>query len=170
MKISPKQFAAALFESLNENEIEKNLNSLKDVLDEKRGIKNILNNPKINSEEKIKILKDLGFSEKLSNFLILVNDNNAIEKIPQITECFTKLRNANTNSVDVEVITAKKLSKEEILALSTDLEKIFSKKIFVTNKIKEDIIGGIIIKISDWLIDNSIKTQLAKLKYDLLEK
>ena len=69
---------------------------------------------------------------------------------------------------DAEVITAIPLDNEDRLMLAQRITDIFGKSIVLKPKVDPSIIGGIIIKVGDELIDGSVRGKLEALKKDVI--
>jgi len=68
---------------------------------------------------------------------------------------------------DAEVITAIPLDDEDRLMLAQRITDIFGKPIVLKPKVDPSIIGGIIIKVGDELIDGSVRGRLEVLKKEI---
>ena len=66
-----------------------------------------------------------------------------------------------------EITTAILLDDEYILDISKRLTEMIGKPVVVNTKVDPDLVGGIIIKVGDKVIDGSIKSKLANLKREL---
>jgi F-type H+-transporting ATPase subunit delta len=66
-----------------------------------------------------------------------------------------------------EIITAIPLDDEYVLDISKRLTEMAGKPVVVTTKVDPGLIGGIIIKVGDKVIDGSIKSKLSVLKREL---
>ena len=62
------------------------------------------------------------------------------------------------------MVSATKISGKLNDKIKATLEKITGKQVVVTNEIDPSIIGGIVARVGDLLLDGSIKTQLQDLK------
>lgn len=63
-----------------------------------------------------------------------------------------------------EVITAVKLEKVQLEQIEDTLKKKLERPIFLKNKVRKDILGGLIIRFNDIVIDLSLKSQLDDIK------
>ncbi len=63
-----------------------------------------------------------------------------------------------------EVITAFPLSEEEKKELEQALKGVLKKEVFLEAKVDPEIIGGVKIKIGDYIWDGTLKSQLEKFK------
>lgn len=101
-------------------------------------------------------------------FLLLLVDKRRETVLPAIIRHYIKLANQARNIVEAQVITAMPLQENQHTALVNKLGSVTGKKIVLTTQIDQKLIGGIIIKIGDKLIDGSVVRQLETLKNTLL--
>lgn len=164
MKISPHQYAQALFSSLNEDEVL----DIKAKLLESQQTKKILINPQISASNKISFLKELKFSDKLINFLFVLDKNKDLNQLEKIYQKFNQLYLDQNNLLEVEITSFDNLDDEQVKNIKNDLEKKFCKKILISNSIDKNLLGGLVIKAKDYIIDLSLKNKLEQLKTDLI--
>ncbi len=88
---------------------------------------------------------------------------------PQIAEAFQELVDAERGIAHALVTTAVPLSDDETRAVAEKLSEISDKQVLVETQVDEGIIGGLIARIGDKLIDGSTRSQLAALKRRLRE-
>jgi len=62
----------------------------------------------------------------------------------------------------VEVITAKELSTEEIAKAEKDVVENFGEETIAIFEIDTNMLGGVIIRCDDYIVDQSVKTQIEK--------
>ncbi len=106
--------------------------------------------------------------EIVLNFLLLLVDKRREGILPTIIYEYVNLANQARNIVEAEVTTALPLDEDQHTALVNKLSLVTGKKIVLKIQINKRIIGGIIVKIGDKLIDGSVACQLATLKKALL--
>ncbi len=88
---------------------------------------------------------------------------------PQIAEAFQELLDAERGIAHALVTTAVPLSDDETRAVAEKLSAISDKQVVVETQVDEGIIGGLVARIGDKLIDGSTRSQLAALKRRLRE-
>ena len=110
------------------------------------------------------VLKKSGFSGVVKNFLNLLLDKNRIGAIEAITEHYSRLTDEASDIARAEIITARSLKKEALGRIERSLEGLTSKKIKSEVREDQDLIGGLVVKIGDLVLDGSIKAQLKGLK------
>ena len=88
---------------------------------------------------------------------------------PQIAEAFQELLDAERGIAHALVTTAVPLSDSEAKAVAEKLSEISGKQVVVESQVDERIIGGLVARIGDNLIDGSTRSQLTALKRRLRE-
>ena len=145
--------------------------SLKEVLVNEKGLLTMLNNPQITEEEKDGILENV-FAGKLDVELIelfkLMVKNNRQKKMTDVLDFFiSKVKELKKIGI-VKVISADELSKKNKDEIE---QKILSTTDYTSLEIEyivdKDILGGIIIRLGDRVVDSSLKTKLEKISREL---
>lgn len=88
---------------------------------------------------------------------------------PQIVEAFQELWDEERGIAHALVTTAVPLSEEERQAVARRLSEISGKQVVVETRVDEGIIGGLVARIGDRLIDGSTRSKLLALKRQLEE-
>ena len=127
-----------------------------------------LTNPLYPLEVRIKVMEHLVKAMQpdamLGNFLTLLVQKKRADILPEIAEEFQVLMDRDQNISRGTVVSAIRLSEELLAKVRGTLEKITGKKVILTSQVDPSIIGGIIAKVGDLVLDGSIKTQLADLQ------
>ena len=113
------------------------------------------------------ILEKSDFSGLVKNFLNLLLDKNRIGAINDIAAHYDRYSDEISNIARAEITTISPLKEDAQKTLTSVLGEFTSKKVKL--KVKEDksIIGGIIVKIGDLVLDGSVRAQLRGLKESL---
>ncbi|WP_196593114.1 ATP synthase F1 subunit delta [Pectinatus sottacetonis] len=170
-----KKYAAAMFELAKEENIlstcDKQLLLLCELFKKNHDLTAFMDNPQIKTQAKkdlmTKILSD-GFEQSICNFILLLIDKHRISLLTEIITCFHTLSNEAQGIKIAYVKTAAALTNEHKAALIKKLENITKKSIQLKTHIDKSIIGGIIIKIDDRLIDGSVTSQIKSIKKQLV--
>ncbi len=110
------------------------------------------------------IVSSMGADKVMGNFLNLLVEKKRIEILPEIAEEYKIMVDDEKNVSHGSVISAVELSDELQAKVQATLEKLTGKKVELTTSVDPTIIGGIIAKVGDLVLDGSIKAQLAGLK------
>jgi len=110
------------------------------------------------------IVKSMETDTVMGNFLNLLVEKKRAEILPEIAEEFQIMVDEEQNISHGSVISAVELSDELQAKVRATLEKLTGKKVELTVSVDPSIIGGVIAKVGDLVLDGSIKAQLAGLK------
>lgn len=99
----------------------------------------------------------------LDNFVKILADNGHLGMQPHIETEFHRLQQKAKGISEVEVTFAKEHNPKVL----HDLNSIVQGNAEFKTKIDEGIVGGVIVKVDDTLIDASVKTQLEHLNTSL---
>ena len=165
------QYAEALFILSCEEKIEeKCLNDLqlvRSVMDTEPDYLVFLNSPSVKKEEKLEAINS-AFCERVHeyivSFLMLLCENGRIELLNSCIDEYEKLYNELRNVDKVQIISAVKLTEDEKSRITEGLERKLGHRVELICEIDEGIMGGIIIKTSDAIIDGSLKRKMREVK------
>ena len=176
-KLVSKTYGEALFELAveegKEEEFLQEIESLKEILDANPDFGKLMNHPKILKEEKLKVVEEVfkgHISKELLGFLHLVVAKDRYSEIDAILDYFIDEVKKEKGIGVVYVSTAcgideaKKKEIEERLLATTHF-----KKMEMHYQVEEDLIGGMVIRIGDRVVDSSVKTKLYELQRQLLK-
>lgn len=97
----------------------------------------------------------------IDNFIQILKDNGDLGSYESIINAYEELDKREKGMQDVTITTASGASVNK--PLITSLNKLVGKNTEITHATDDKIIGGVVIKIDDTLIDGSIKNQLDSL-------
>ncbi|BDU50012.1 ATP synthase F1 subunit delta [Haliovirga abyssi] len=168
-----KRYAEAIYElveSENLLAVYEDLENVVEIYTTNKNFNELMNHPKLNSEEKKKILQDT-FSNKISEFsfemLNYLLDKDRFSYLKSIADEYLIIYNERNNLMEVEATFAIEPSEEQKAKLEKNLEKTTGKKVKIDVKIDKSIIGGGILRIGDRIIDGSLKRQFEMLRANL---
>jgi F-type H+-transporting ATPase subunit delta len=171
-----KVYADALLEISEENKtsetIEKELEEVSKTLTEDTEVWEFVNSPLIKKEDKIKVIEKafLGnVSETMNSALYLLLKNERISLIKEIKNQFSLGTDKLRGRIRAYVESARALSDSEANEIKSSLKEKFKGECILENIVKPELIGGIIIKFNDNLIDGSMQSSLFNLKQNLLQ-
>ena len=125
----------------------------------------ILTSPGIKGSEKAEIMRRVfeGKVEALTlDFMSVLARRGRIGFLGSISDKYEMLVDVRRGRALVEVTVAKALDDEQTKRLKADLREAISKDVKLSVVVEPAIIGGIIIKKDDTVIDNSVKTALKR--------
>ncbi|MGD9157613.1 MAG: ATP synthase F1 subunit delta [Desulfobacteraceae bacterium] len=167
-----KRYAGALF-SLGQEDgsfatYGKELEEFKDFFIKNADFGDAISNPIYKLEERKNVLEFVlgksSFSNLVKNFLNLLLDKKRIDSIEAIADKYAVLTDEASNIAHAEIITARPLQDDTLQKVIDSLKAMTSKDI--KSEVTEDpeLIGGIVVKMGDLVLDGSVKAQLEGLK------
>jgi F-type H+-transporting ATPase subunit delta len=170
--ILARRYAKALFavatESDSFDEYAKALNDFADMFQKYPEVRDGLTNPVYPLEVREKVMdylvETMAVSGVIKNFLNLVVHKKRAAVLPDIAESFQALVDEKRNICQGTVVSAMEMGSELKDKVQATLEKITGKKVVLTSEVDPSIIGGIIAKVGDLVLDGSLSSQLLGLK------
>lgn len=165
------RYAEALYDiALKQNlvdKIEAELKAVEVIFSENIDLQKVLYHPQITAADKKELLNKLfngKVSEVTGNFLALLVDRRREAFFGDIVAEFVSLANVVRNIVAAQVASAVQLNDKEKGNLDRILAKLTGKKVQTSYAVDPSLIGGVVVRIGDKIIDGSIKTRMANLK------
>ncbi len=142
-----------------------------DAMRGSRDLTAVLYNPKISSLKKKQIVAELteGGDRIFVNGLNLLIDKRHADLIPDVQEGFARLLREANKVVEVEIVSAVELPEETRAKIRRRIEEATRKKIEMNATVSKDIVGGLILRIGDVIVDGSLKAKLAQLRARLVQ-
>ena len=157
---------------LAQAEKEKKLGEWSDMLDflsaavRDPRLSGIIANPSIESARLSELLLQVAdgrFSETGVNLVKVLVENRRVQALPQIAEQYEKARAELEGKRNVEVTSAYKLTAAQQKALAAAIAKRLGHEVELTAFVDKDLVGGVIIRAGDTVIDASMRGRLAQL-------
>lgn len=99
----------------------------------------------------------------VTRFAEILNANNALGLIDEIEEEFRRFDSEAKGIRTAEVTSAKALTEKEEKALIRELNNYVAGRVEIKKKVDEGLIGGVVVRLDDELIDGSVKRRLKEL-------
>ena len=152
------------------DQLEEELKAVVSVINDSEQLRKILFHPRITAAEKKEVLDNL-FKERISevamSFLGLLVERHREVYLSDITEYFTGLANKARNISDVSVTSAVELTKDEKKRLTDAMAKCTGKKVRLSYSVDKSLLGGLLVRVGDKVIDGSVRTRLETLREHL---
>ncbi len=97
------------------------------------------------------------------NFIKVLASNKRLPLLPEISELFEQLKAEQERSVDVTVLSAYALEGATEQTLAQVLSKKLEREVQVETQVDESLLGGVVIRAGDLVIDGSVRGRLNKL-------
>ena len=126
----------------------------------------VLNNPALTAEQQAKQLSDVcgdSLGAEARNYIAILASNKRLPLLPEIYEMFAQFKANQEKSVDVEVISAFDLEQSIQDKLAAVLGTKLEREVKVSSTTDADLLGGVLIRAGDLVIDGSVRGRLNKL-------
>ena len=126
----------------------------------------VLKAPRLTSTEKATTFVEVcgdKFDAQARNFLSIVSENNRMELLPEIADMFELYKAEQEKSVDVDVTSAFALNDEQQDKLAKVLSARLGREVRLHAAEDASLIGGVVIRAGDLVIDGSVRGKLASL-------
>lgn len=172
-----RRYARALFslgKKTGGGELEaygKSLSELAVVLEQSPALLRVLKNPIFSVEEKkgvmAKVLEKVSAAPTVANFVKLLADKERLDILPEIAADFGALLDAEKGVMRGVLVTAVPLSEAKAGEVKTKLEGQTGKKLELDFSDDAGILGGVVLKIGDMILDASLRAQLGIMKENI---
>lgn len=147
------------------------LGGISSLITQNRSFEQAITNPLHNAEARKRVLKSvidrLGLSKVMSSFLLLLFDKGRIGFIDSINTFYHHLADELKGVARATVTSATKLSPDTIEKIRVGLSKRTGKEVVLEIEQDPKLIGGIVTRIGDLVLDGSIRTQLLGMRESL---
>jgi len=113
---------------------------------------------------------DGNVDEKGANFIKLLAQNKRLELLPAIAELFEENKALYEKSIDVEITSAADLSEDQVSKLTSRLSEKLGRQVNINSQTDASLIGGMLIRAGDTVIDATLRGKLNELSDALLVK
>lgn len=174
-KLVAKTYGDALFElALEENKIDilvEEIQGVFKILQENVELHKLMNHPKITKEEKNHVMEGIfkgRVSDELTGLIHIVVAKDRYNEITNIFEYFIDRVKEYKNIGLAYVTTAVELKETQQKELMNKLLQITKyEQIDILYSVDQELIGGMVIRIGDRVIDSSIKTKIYEMSKNL---
>jgi F-type H+-transporting ATPase subunit delta len=169
-----RRYATAAFELALENKqpLEgwlADLDTIASVVNDPE-VNRILVSPKLTFEQKQSLVDRAitGLDHLRRNFLYLLIDRKRVDLIDAIRREFRALMLEHQGIAEATITTAVPISDAEATRIGEQLGRLVGKKVVVQRQVDPSIIGGLVARVGDTLINGSVAARLAALKQQLV--
>ena len=167
-----KRYAVALFELTHDQGTDADtlaeLTAIRDILVQNPEFTKALLSLRIDEAAMLATLSE-GTSQVVANLIQMTYDYRRIQNLPAIITKYEELVNKAAGVVNAEVQTAVPLSDEQVSRLKEQLvQRYQANEVRLTQIVDEDLLGGVIVKANDQILDGSLATKLAAIRQSII--
>jgi len=130
-------------------------------------LRQLADNPNVSGTQVFDLITGVAKSalpETARNFLRVILDNGRLDVLPEVAAQFRSLVNSKSGSSDAVVFSAFPIEDAALAELGASLEKRFGRKLNLTVKQDDSLIGGVRVVVGDEVLDTSVKARLEQMK------
>jgi len=148
------------------DELREQLGQFADALDQNHELAVFFFSPYFSSKEKQQSLSTLldGADEILLNFLALLIENHRMPVIFRIRHEYERLWDEENRTLPVEITSAIALDEATTDSLVEAISQRADRKVTLAARVDPDILGGIIVRVGNSILDASIRNRLEQLR------
>jgi F-type H+-transporting ATPase subunit delta len=171
-----KRYARALFELYDSSSVEgvrDSLSAMATIWSTNTELREGLRNPAHPLKERVQALGDIAQrmragDKTFANFLTVLLDNGRIGALPGIATSFSAMVDELKRRLSLEITSAFPIEENEKQETVTRIQREFGSLASVSWNVNPEIIGGLIVKAGDRLLDTSVSGALENLQESLL--
>jgi F-type H+-transporting ATPase subunit delta len=147
------------------------LDMISGLIQKEHELEQAICNPLYDVEGRRKVLKaiidKLNPTKIMSSYLLLLFDKGRIGFLNNISEFYQKLADELKGIARASLVSAIELSSETVEKIRSALSKRTGKEVMLEVEQDPELIGGIVTRIGDLVLDGSVKTQLLSMRESL---
>jgi F-type H+-transporting ATPase subunit delta len=170
MADAARVYAEALFAAGEDkgklNELQQQLGEFADTVDRDRELQVFLFSPYLSSNDKKDGLRRAvtGAEPEFANFLELLVEKGRMPDVFRIRKEFDELWKKANRRLDVTVTSAVQLDPSVVGQIGEAVERQTGEKVDLSSEVDDEILGGIVLRVGNMVLDASIRTRLEKLR------
>ena len=163
-------YAQSLFEVAKEHgvldDVREQLGQFADAVNESRDLQVFLFSPYFSSQEKKEGIGKIvdGADERVLRFLELLAERHRMPAIFRIRRRIDKLWAEENQLLEVTVSSAVELDEKTVKGIGKQIEKQTGRKVDLTARVEPDLIGGLVLRVGNMVMDASVRARLERLR------
>jgi F-type H+-transporting ATPase subunit delta len=169
---APRRYADAAFEiALRDGTVETWREELDTaaVTSTSGELESILANPALPLDQRVTVAEKVfaKLSGPVRNLILLMVRRNRIEQLPRVAAEFRRLDDRHNGLTHATATSAAALGADEIRAITARLEELTGGQIALETAVDPSLLGGLVVRVGDRLIDGSVRGRLERLRGQL---
>jgi F-type H+-transporting ATPase subunit delta len=112
----------------------------------------------------------LGVADQVKKLVVILTETRKLNLVKDLADAYRERLLAHQNIVRADVTSAVTLSPDKTRALADSLAKVTGKKVELQVSVDPELLGGVVARIGSTVYDGSVKTQLQRLRQELVEQ
>ncbi len=136
------------------------------VISQQPKMQQLCGSPELTDEQQAQAFSDVcgdQLTDKGRNFVNLLAINDRLQLLPFVAQLYEGFKSQREKTVNIEITSAFPLEESSEQKLAASLQKKLDRNVSVTTSVDSALLGGVIIRTGDMVIDASVRGKLAKL-------
>jgi F-type H+-transporting ATPase subunit delta len=179
LRTSAKRYARALFDvAITENaelaKIDRDLSEVAELFRENAELMRAATAARVPDASRKALVEAiaarLGVSAQVKNLLILLADSRKLDYLHHLAEAYRERLLQHQNIIRADVTSAAPLTPEKTTALAESLSNATGKQVELSVSVDPELLGGVVARIGSTVYDGSVRTQLQRMRQELIEQ
>ena len=179
LRTSANRYAKALFDvALQEKadlaQVDRDLQAVVAMIEASPDLAQASNRGTITEEKRKSLIeavsKAMTLTAPVTKLLVLLAQSRKLNLLPDLETAYRERLLAHQNIVRAEVTSAAPLSPDQTKALEESLAKVTGKKVELSVSVDPELLGGVVATIGSTVYDGSVRTQLQRMRQELVEQ
>ncbi len=133
-------------------------------------LRRVLADPQVDAAARRRVLAEVlrGGPPLLSNALQLMLERGRFAAVAAMREAYLVLAAAEEGVVEVEVVSVAELAPETENKIAARVREATGRRVDLVRRIDPDILGGLVLRIGDVIVDGSVKARIHQLRRRLV--
>jgi len=171
-----RRYARALFsigvDRGSFEQLGRELDAVADLWTGSAELRQALENPVFKGTEKRAVLQSLlprvAPTADVQRFVLLLLERRRLPAVPAIARAYREMADLHTGRVRAHVTSAQPLGPADLERVRQSIERRTGKKVILEAAVDPALIGGLVARVGDLVLDGSVRTQLNTLREKLL--
>ena len=129
-------------------------------------LRDVLADPQVDTAAKRRVLAEItrGGQPLLANALLLMLERGRLAALPELHQAYDALAAVEEGVVEVEVVSATALAPESEKKIAARVQQATGRRVELTPRVDPGILGGLVLRIGDVIVDGSVKARIRQLR------
>ena len=157
---------------LDTGAVQQQLNDFSGTLAGSHELREVLMNPSIANEQKLKVLDAIaariGIFPQVRNFIAVIMDHQRLHELDEILTEYHNVVDEQLRLAEAEITSARPLNDQDRAELEAQVAKLVGSRVRATYHQDATLLGGAVVRVGSTVYDGSIRAQLQQLKDKLV--
>jgi F-type H+-transporting ATPase subunit delta len=109
-------------------------------------------------------------NDVLFNFLLVLNDHDRLDVLREVAVMMRDMYERRAGRMRVQVSAAAPMGDEQQDRLRNELRDKFGREPILSVRVDPDLLGGLVVRVDDWVYDGSVRARLERIRNQLIER